>query len=237
MCTLVIACGSNMQHENVYVDNNGYIHVDNKCSLIPWNSQIISYGLEELSWKELYNNGDMLSICTRCTNGDVLTKVRKKMNECTGIYESIREERLNEYNALCLIGKCRWYSLDDYFWYVYDDDNKRLLNKELMDDGWRGLHSLSRAYKHINIHDRVKRTKQRLFLWSESFINYIYLNFNREDIIVGSLNDFKEELKSKDGFVWCYEMSLSMGLVDDWEMFIKNILEPDYDYCKEFFGE
>ena len=233
ICSLLISCGGK---DYLHVDASGCAHADMNCADIKNNIPTVAYRLTKLSWKDIYKYGNTWTLCTRCMNIDDRRRVQEVVRNCNDVYEVRREVREREYNALCIIGKKRWDSFEDYFRYVYDDDMEELLDTELENEGWRhGLHTIGRAYSHINDKIVIKNTRRELVLWSQDFIQYIYLNLIREGVVDGSLKWFEEELKDKDWFIWCYEQTLALGLVNDWETFIMRIIEPNYEYCKELF--
>ena len=130
----------------------------------------------------------------------------------------------DEYEALCLIEKNKWDSFEDYLSYVQDTSNEKVLQSELWAEGWHGLLDLSLAYSFLNKRGICNFST---VVWDENNIEKLYLLMKKEGIDTGTLKDFKESLKIKDGFVWYYDKAIEYGIVDNWETFVMLLLESE----------
>lgn len=135
-----------------------------------------------------------------------------------------RKWHKDEYEALCLIEKNKWDSFEDYLSYVQDTSNEKVLQSELWAEGWHGLLDLSLAYSFLNKRGICNFST---VVWDENNIEKLYLLMKKEGIDTGTLKDFKESLKIKDGFVWYYDKAIEYGIVDNWETFVMLLLESE----------
>lgn len=187
----------------------------------------------------IYILGALFLLCLiGCNNGS------KNKDECENKDKELEIKRQQrevewhqlEYDALCFVGKKRWENVEAYMFYISNEENKKDLNEELEQDGWLGVQGLSFAYERINdslyvrLYEKSLNTPQ--VLWDDINLEYLYMKLRVSNVYVGTLKDFKQELKSENGFVKYYKKALKLGLFGNWEQFVMFMFEPNCDYCE-----
>jgi len=189
------------------------------------------------------SNGIEKRICQDCVNSTKSKELNKLLDEHKNKLQKEKEFEIerskNKYNFLCFIGEDRWGSyvgFADFFAYEY---NQNLLNNELdrkgydVDTEWdiRMAMESNDVVENLSVYSPDSIMSEKLYpntMW-------LYINMRKAKINTGTYLDFKRSLSSEEGFVWYFNKSIEMGLVDSWYQFVMLMFEPDEDICKELW--
>lgn len=164
--------------------------------------------------------------------------------------EKQKSELIYNYAFINFIGEDKWGSPEKYYKFVSNKENNEQLKKKLEIQGYdiKSYVELDNAlfyyeleskepYLHYNKSENDVSLLEYNLLYYNDFLALIFVKLKYSNSYEGTYKEFKESLLEKDGFVECFDICCELGIVDSWQEFISNMLEPDCDWCIEYLKE
>ena len=148
------------------------------------------------------------------------------------------EQRKGDYNVLCQMGVNPWGKLELFLSSMkgeYYDKLKAVLleNGYCIEDFWNIKNAM--GMRTVLKEDVYRDTC--LVEWNECNIAWLYIGFREAGEFTGTFLDFKQSMKTKEGFLIYYNKSLELGIVDNWEAFLRMMIEPNEEKCIEWYWD
>ncbi len=236
-----------LENRKFFIDDKNIIHSCYDCPKIG-DKFIADVGIDDFCKLMDNTNEHWNYICRECMNSDdygkILNYVRKYKEEQKKHKEEQKKhiEWLREnYNALCQMGINPWGDFETFQGFINGGnlyskiEGVCLKNGYTLDDYW--------AFEHVIFRQRYTPNERScndtcLVRWNLNNIAWLYMGLRDAGVNTGTFLDFKQNLKSKDGFVKYYNKSMELGIVDDWGTFLRMMIEPNEEECiKEYWDE
>lgn len=137
--------------------------------------------------------------------------------------EAERDDRIADYERICNEGEDRWGSFEKYF--SYTQYVKRNLLAQV---------------QYLCVNDILFEEDSNLsseIKWDLCYCSWIYYRLSVACLYQGDFDEFVESLNDPSAFNSYFERAKSIGLVDTYKFFLKNIIEEDDCYDKEIYEE
>ncbi len=236
-----------LENRKFFIDDKNIIHSCYDCPKIG-DKFIADMGIDDFCKLMDNTNEHWNHICRECINSDdygkILNYVRKYKEEQKEKIERLREkiERLREeYRTLCIMGINSWGDFETYQSFINGSTFSSKFMDVLSENGYLpndylAVKSAMRK-KQDTIRNRFAINDTCLVQWNLDNIAWLYIGLRDAGVNTGTFLDFKKSIQTNKGFLKYYNKSLELGIVDNWEAFLRMMIEPNEEKCIEEYWD
>lgn len=225
-----------LENRKFFIDDKNIIHSCYDCPKIG-DKFIADVGIDDFCKLMDNTNEHWNYICRECINSDdygkILNYVRKFKEEQKEKIERLREE----YRTLCIMGINPWGDFERFLESLEENYDCKLYG--VLSENGCCMSEFLIIKGDIPVKQEEFRANKDTCLvqWNSFNIAWLYMSLRDAGVNTGAFLDFKQSIKDKDGFIKYYNKSIELGIVDDWGTFLRMMIEPNEEECKDKFME